>query len=36
MISSVYHWIEKINNILDIVACQNDMTDLFCENSAAN
>ena len=26
---------EKINNLLDLVACENKITDLFCENSAA-
>ena len=31
----MYHWIEKINNILDIVACENEIIDFFCENSAA-
>ena len=26
---------EQINNLLDLVDCENDITDLFCENSAA-
>ena len=26
---------EQINNLLDLVACENDITDLFRENSAA-
>ena len=26
---------ERINNILDLVACENEITDLFRENSAA-